>query len=1232
QSGGLLSGTGTLTVSGAASLGGGAMSGAGTTVLQGTSTLNAGAGTFILDAGRILRNEGTLTWSGGTLALNSTFGPGAGDIENAAGAVFEATGNNILQASNVGGGDIGTDASFSNAGTFRKTTGTGTTTIGVAFNNTGTVDVQSGTLTFSADVTQHLTNTLTGGTWRVAGTGTLNLNEPGAQNIITNQADVTLDGAAASFARINTLTDNQGAFRLLGGRNFTAAGAFANSGLLQLAGGAFDAPGLTNTASGEIFGFGTVTPTVLNHGLVRAAGGTLSFTGGVDGQSGTLQSDAGATLALGAASDGDFLVNNGSLDLGAFDVTVAEDYTNANFGSGNAFNARANVSGTGQILAAGDVAQTLTGDVADGATQTASLAFGNLHVGDAVTRHYRVANTGTSGPALRGAIQTSVNGGNLSDARLSGSGATAGDFGPLAVGTDSGDRAVTLTGSSAGALVDQRVAVVNNFDNVDEQVLSFSGAVYRYANPSTHAPAPVDFGNRRVGDVVSQALTLTNDVPADGFSEALDASIGNATGAATTNGGSISLLAAGATDSTSLAVGLDTSSAGHKTGTALISLASNGTGTSELGITALTAQTVNVSGNVYRLASPGAHSPAPVVFANRHVGDAASQALTLANTAIADGFSEALNASIGGPTGAVTTNGGSISLLAAGATDSSSLAVGIDTSSAGHKSGTALITLTSDGTGTSGFGALALGSQTVEVSGDVYRLASAGPIGAVEFGNVHVGDVVSQTLSLTNTAVADGFSEALDASFGGVSDGRILVSGAVSALAAGAVDNGSLTIALDTSNAGSLVGFATLNLASNGAGSSGLGITSLGSVNVGVTTNVAVYRYAEGVIDNAQPIDFGAYRVGDSAAQVALAVRNAAANDGFSEALNATVSSVDAGFTGDGSAALIAAGASDVTSLTVGVDTGTAGVKSGAAEVAFVSDGAGSSELGQTARGSQSVALSARVYATAVAEVAQSSVDFGIVHVGDVVTARALTVRNVASGSLADSLLGEITTVPAAFSGTGSLGAEGLAQGAVSEALLIGLDTSTAGVFGGDATLALASHNPDMADVNLAPALVALAAQVNNYANPVLDQAGGAGAFASDGTSFVLDFGTLTQGTGGLTALLSLANLVSGPADVLGADFDFAAGPFSLDGFTSFGGLVAGDARGLTVGFDPLLVGLFEQVVNINLYGENSSGFRGDLGSFELTLRANVNAVPVPGAVWMLGSGLLALLGVRRRG
>jgi hypothetical protein len=204
--------------------------------------------------------------------------------------------------------------------------------------------------------------------------------------------------------------------------------------------------------------------------------------------------------------------------------------------------------------------------------------------------------------------------------------------------------------------------------------------------------------------VTNQALTLSNDVANDGFSERLDASIGGVTGQATSNDGSFALLAAGASDNASLAVGIDTATAGHKAGTATITLTSNGAGTSDLGTTALGTQTVNVSGDVFRLASASAHTPEPVVFANRHVGDDASQALSLTNTAANDGFSERLNASIGGVTGNATSNNGSFALLNAGATDSSALTVGIDTSSAGHKSGTATISLASDGAGTSGFG------------------------------------------------------------------------------------------------------------------------------------------------------------------------------------------------------------------------------------------------------------------------------------------------------------------------------------------------------------------------------------------------------------------------------------------------------------------------------------------------------------------------------------------------
>ena len=116
-----------------------------------------------------------------------------------------------------------------------------------------------------------------------------------------------------------------------------------------------------------------------------------------------------------------------------------------------------------------------------------------------------------------------------------------------------------------------------------------------------------------------------------------------------------------------------------------------------------------------------------------------------------------------------------------------------------------------------------------------------------------------------------------------------------------------------------------------------------------------------------------------------------------------------------------------------------------------------------------------------------------------------------------------------------------------------------------------------------------------------------------------------------MTALLALTNFVTGPADTLGADFDVDVGAFSLGEFNSFSGLVAGDAHDLTVAFNPLVVGLFEQVVRINLYGENASGFHGKLGSVELTLRADVQAVPVPAAVWLFGSALAGIAGLSRR-
>src|SRR5207237_1881265 len=125
----------------------------------------------------------------------------------------------------------------------------------------------------------------------------------------------------------------------------------------------------------------------------------------------------------------------------------------------------------------------------------------------------------------------------------------------------------------------------------------------------------------------------------------------------------------------------NTGTVGSKSGTATITLTSDGTGTSGLGTTSLTAQTVNVSGTVYRLASASAHTPEPVTLGNFHVGDTANTALTLSNTAANDGFSEKLNASLGAATGDAVVSG-SFNLLAAGATNSTSLLAGISTATA----------------------------------------------------------------------------------------------------------------------------------------------------------------------------------------------------------------------------------------------------------------------------------------------------------------------------------------------------------------------------------------------------------------------------------------------------------------------------------------------------------------------------------------------------------------------
>src|SRR5438477_5721844 len=96
-----------------------------------------------------LTNYGTVTWSGsGNLQLlNNAGSPYAGAIINQAGGLFDIQNDPGLY--NYFGNE-----SFQNAGTVRKSAGTGNISIYVPFTNTGTVEAQSGIVRFRDEYSQ----------------------------------------------------------------------------------------------------------------------------------------------------------------------------------------------------------------------------------------------------------------------------------------------------------------------------------------------------------------------------------------------------------------------------------------------------------------------------------------------------------------------------------------------------------------------------------------------------------------------------------------------------------------------------------------------------------------------------------------------------------------------------------------------------------------------------------------------------------------------------------------------------------------------------------------------------------------------------------------------------------------------------------------------------------------------------------------------------------------------
>jgi hypothetical protein len=318
---GVLTGAGTLDVSGLFTWTGGSMTGSGATNAEGGLTIDGSSAKTIHE--RTLNNVGTATWTG-TGNLNGGVGS---TINNLVTGLFD-----IRTDAAFGSGVVGTKT-FHNAGTLRKSVAVGTTTVSAwDFNNTGTVVVQTGTLSVNSGGSS-------AGAFSLAQDATLAI----ASSSYTLNAGASASGAGMLLVNGGTLTVAADAevevenFTLSSG-TLTGAGRLDVTGLLRWTGGLMTGSGATN-ATGTLEMSGSSAKTIHERTLNNA--GTATWTG-----TGNLNGGVGSTI------------NN--LVTGLFDIQ-----TDAAFGSG--------VVGTKTFHNAG----TLRKSVAAGTTTVSSWDFNN---------------------------------------------------------------------------------------------------------------------------------------------------------------------------------------------------------------------------------------------------------------------------------------------------------------------------------------------------------------------------------------------------------------------------------------------------------------------------------------------------------------------------------------------------------------------------------------------------------------------------------------------------------------------------------------------------------------------------------------------------------------------------------------------------------------------------------------------------------------------------------------
>jgi hypothetical protein len=1135
-----------------------------------------------------------------------------------------------------------------NAGLLEKTGDTGLSELEVTLTNTGTVLVTSGTLQVDA-VSNLASGTLSGGTW-VEDAGLLGptLALQGG-TLAVDAAKITLSGAGTELYAGGTLLETSlatvasgGVLALLGGRGFAAPNTLTDAGTIILEGGTLATPGLTVAAGGTLSGYGTVTGAITDNGLIAVTDPTLTLTGSLSG-TGSVLIDADSTLILGAgAASGTSITFGGSLDVLVLDTASSVHSTLVSLAPSDTIDL-AGLTATAATISGGNLIVTISGgstetfalsgantldraaiqsdgnggtDIAIFAKATAGAIapvtknFGEAHAGAVLTQTYTIANTGAYGAysedldAKAGPHSTLVtNSGSFTGLTPGSTNSTA--LHATLVTTNGG----LISGAADVSLYTDGSTVPGDGDGtlaIGTDTVTLTGTIFNYATADL-SPAVDNLGKQHVGGVLSNFLTIANGAVAGNYSENLDASF-SGTSSDLTGTGSVSELAAGSTNSTGLGVTLTSAGGdGVQTGTATLGLISDGSTIDTLGTTTLASQTVTVTETLYNYATASAVAPNPIGFGEAHVGATLSQYLTIANTAAADGYSENLDASFSG-TSSDLTGTGSVSELAAGSSNGSALDLVLASGAAGVQSGSATLSLVSDGSTIDGLGTTGLGSETVAVSGTLfnYATASVAPT-TIAFGQAHIGAALTQTLTLANEAASGIYSENLDASFSGTST-VLTAAGSVSELAAGSTNSTALALTLHSIAAGVKSGTTTLGLISDGSGIDTLGTTTLAGQAVTVTGTL--FGLATAAV-SPKPLSFGQHHVGD-ALDGFITIANKGSVGGYYENLDASFSGTSSLVTGSGDISELAAGATNSSALELILASGTAGVKTGTATLALTSDGSGIDTLGTTALTSQVVTASSTLFNYATASTNTTAVGFGIVHVGQAVSKDITLTNKAAVGAYSENLDASFSGTSGNFLTNGSV-SELKAGSANSTSLQVTLETGAAGVQSGTTTLGLVSDGSTIDTLGttvLNGETVTLKGTVNNYATATIETISGPGVLSGSGTTLTLNLGSVVKGAAAVKETIGILNSAIGPADSLDGSLSLTGTTgFVNSGDQAFTNKAAGAADTspiitLTTG----TIGTYTETIVVTTTGTNSSGYSGALAPETLIVTGTVTA------------------------